>query len=469
MAESIAQLLHNGQQALEVGRLDDAVAAFVAVQAHSPHDVAVAIALANVYRLQGDMAKARETLEQAHAGDGWADAVTAYALGTALLESGAPREAVTCFQRVVAQRGGDPAALNALAGARRAAGEPAAAWPQIQRAIAAAPDTPAFALTAAQVRHDLGDLDGALHWVARADALRPDHAPTHLQRAYSTLLRGASHAGWSAFESRPLPVPNTNARAWQGESIEGASILVTAEQGIGDQFQFVRFVHQLAAYRPARVVVECHADVVSLFVGNGLDAVPRGAPPVTDWHVPLMSLPFHLHCDSHVDSECVPYLRATAPFTGVLPSRTVPKRLGLVWAGNPAFTGRATRDLDVALLSQVVGIAGIQWISLQHGDAGQVALDGLQHIVLPRDWAGTAALLTQLDGLVTTDTGIAHLAGAMGIPTWVLLQHVPDWRWGLSGTQCAWYPTLTLLRQPRARDWQSVVPALAHALTDASV
>ena len=160
-------------------------------------DVTVAIALANVYRLQGNMAKTRETLEQAHAGDGWADAVTAYALGAALLESGAPREAVTCFQRVVAQRGGDPAALNALAGARRAAGEPAAAWPQIQRAIAAAPDTPAFALTAAQVRHDLGDLDGALHWVARAEALRPDHAPTQLQRAYSTLLRGASHTGWS--------------------------------------------------------------------------------------------------------------------------------------------------------------------------------------------------------------------------------------------------------------------------------
>ena len=156
------------------------------------------------------------------------------------------------------------------------------------------------------------------------------------------------------------------------------------------------------------------------------------------------------------------------PAHGVLPTRTRARRLGLVWAGNPAFTGRATRDLDPALLPQIIDTPNVEWIALQHGQAGDVTFDGLSRIALPHDWAGTAALLATLDGLVTTDTGIAHLAGAMGVPTWVLLQHVPDWRWGLHGTQCAWYPATTLIRQPRARDWQSVVNALGVALSNTS-
>ena len=238
-------------------------------------------------------------------------------------------------------------------------------------------------------------------------------------------------------------------------------MLVTAEQGVGDQFQFVRFVPLLRERGAGRVVVECHADAVSLLSANGFEAVARGAPPETDWHVPLLSLPHRLQLGSAVGGERVPYLRAPGA-----PARRADgrRRLGLVWAGNPSFPGRVTRDLDVERLPEILAIPGIDWLSLQFGEAGDAAPDGLARAELPGDWAATASLLADLDGLVTTDTGIAHLAGAMGVPTWVMLQHVPDWRWGLRGDTTPWYPTARLVRQAKWGDWRGVVARLETAL-----
>lgn len=247
-----------------------------------------------------------------------------------------------------------------------------------------------------------------------------------------------------------------------------------AEQGVGDQFQFARFIAPLAARVPSRVVVECHADAVSLFAASGFDAVARGAAPETEWHVPMLSLPHRLGLDKDVLPSAVPYLHAAPPDHGSKPdTRIVPlaprgqRGLGVVWAGNPAFTGRATRDFDVSLLPSLLDVDGVQWFSLQFGDdhvAGSAGFERLARVPLSREWLQTASVLRQLDGLVTTDTGIAHLAGAMGIRCWVLLQHVPDWRWGLTGTTTPWYPTVRLVRQARPGDWAGVVSALHREL-----
>ena len=199
--------LTEGQHALEAGRYADAAAAFGRVRDQMPADVSIAIALANAHRLAGDLPASRRTLLQAYGEGDWSAPTTAFALGTALLDAGAPREATACFQRVVRALPADPAAQGALAGARRTLGEPGAAWPLIEKALRRAPANPALLLTAAQVRHDLVDFPAARRYLDRADAVRPGHAATRLQRAYSSLIEGASAEGWALFDERPLPVP----------------------------------------------------------------------------------------------------------------------------------------------------------------------------------------------------------------------------------------------------------------------
>ena len=472
MTEPLLQYLVRGQQALDAGHPSEAVLAFQAALQQAPDQLGVAFALANAQRLADDVVGARTTLVSASRQRPTTDIALDFQFGVALLDVGAAREAAAAFTRVMRARPHDPAPIGALAGARRAAGDPAAAWTFIVDALRRAPEQPAFLLTAAQIRHDLADVNGALDYLDRAERVRPGHQATRLQRAYTTLLKGPSREGWTQFESRALPVPRTSARAWHGESLANASILVTAEQGLGDQFQFVRFVRRLAAFSPSRVIVECHPHARALLVASGLDAVARGDAPETDWHVPMLSLPHRLLLDLDVDGALVPYLttapNASRPLNTRDPSR--PLHLGIAWAGNPAFAGHATRDFDRALLPSLLSISHVRWQSLQQGDLStKETLTFGAHALEPApvlgDWSETAAQLGSLDGLVTTDTGIAHLAGAMGVPTWVLLQHVPDWRWGLHSTTTPWYPSLRLVRQTSPGDWSSVVAQLAESVS----
>lgn len=484
--EQLMAWLNEAQVAVEAGQHGAATAAFRQVQALLPADASIAMALANSCRLAGDGVSARKALVRAHADADWSDPAIAYALGTALLECGHAHEAVECFGHTVSRLPRDAAAHSALAGAFRSSGQLSDAWSEVQQAVALAPRLPAVLLTSAQVRHDMGDFAGAANWLNRAEVERPGHGPTRVQRAYTSLIQGVSSDGWALFDARPLPTPEPDlgAKAWNGESLHGESILVTAEQGVGDQFQFLRFVRALSAYGAGRVVVECHPDAVSLLKGNGFDCVPRGeGAPDTAWHVPLLSLPHRLGTGLDVFGDLVPYLRSPSsgsnskpetmatdgtPNTGAAssPPSSRPRRIGLVWAGNPDFPGRATRDFDVSLLPELIAIPGVQWVSLQHGAPGDIELAGLSRVPLSRDWLATSSILESLDGLVTTDTGIAHLAGAMGIPTWVMLSFVPDWRWGAAGGSTPWYPTMHLVRQRAPGDWAGVVRDLAADFSD---
>jgi tetratricopeptide (TPR) repeat protein len=476
-ARDLEAWLVAGQAALDAGQYADAAAAFRRVQDAVPGEIAVALMVADAWRLGGDTVARRHALlavfhhvtaspSGAASVDG-ADVTAIYDLGAALLDAGAPLEALSLFERVVRQRPRDPAALGALAAATRAGGDPQRAWPIVQRAMAMAPKMPALLLTAAQIRHALGDLTRARYWLDRAEALRPAHGPTRMQRALTSLLGGPSTEGWADFEHRGLPTPpTTGAAPWRGESLNEQSILVTMEQGHGDSFQFVRFVDDLVALGADRVVVECHPSARSLLVASGFDVAVRGEVPVTDWYVPILSLPHWLGTGAEVASGRIPYLHTGTPAaTRTTAGTAAPvRRIGVVWQGNPAFPATTLRDFDRTLLPQLLDIPAVDWVSLQYGATDVTTSDRITTPTLSPIWIDTALLLNELDALVSVDTGIAHLAGAMGIPTFVLLPFSPDWRWGLGVDTSPWYPSMRLIRQRAPRAWGSVVDDLARLL-----
>lgn len=466
-SQSLGTILERGFARLEGGDYQLAAADFASALAVDRTNADLVMALANAQRLAGHVLEARATLATFVASDSQVTPEQCYSLGTSLLALGAPQLALECLDPLASLQLSDPAVLAATAGALRAAGRPAEGWELIKRAIALDANRPAHLLTAAQVRHSLGDMDGAFHWLDRAEKLRPAHGPTRVQRAYSMLLAsgGSNASGWELLESRPLPQPTTPAHSWHGQQMNGGSILVMAEQGVGDQFQFVRFVPALKEFGAGRILVQAHPDAVEFFNANGLNAISRDHPaPVTEWYVPMLSLPYRLSIGSHLTSTGGPYLTSER----AEPQEPGSRKLGLVWAGNPEHPGSSTRDIDPALLRSLFELPGTEWIGLQAGSARDHAPASLPLAPCTTSWSETASLLVGLDGLVTVDTGIAHLAGALGIPTWILVENVPDWRWGLSGDRTQWYDSVRLVRQPHPCDWAGAIERLHDFLSDAT-
>ncbi len=462
----IVECLTDGERALEEGRHREAALAFSRARDATPGVTAIALMAANAWRLAERVLEEREALLVALSMADRTDVASLYELGTALLRVGAPMEARTCFEVAVQRHPQDAAAWSALASASRAAGDPTAAWTYVQKALALRSDEPSIMLTAGQVRHALGDLDEATGWLNRAATRRPGHATTELQRAFTSLLRGANTDGWEWFEARRRPAIPTGTREWRGEALAGDSILVLGEQGIGDQFHFARYIPRLYALGASRVVLTCHRSTVALFVASGFDAVALDdAPPTTTWAVPLLSLPHRLNAGADVAADTVPYLRDPHAPASPTPSTASRKRLGLVWKGNPEFAATVLRDLDEQFLSSLTTIPDVDWISLQYGqDIPPDCTSAIAPMPPVRDWAETASLLAQLDGVVTVDTSLAHLAGAMGLPAWVLLPHAPDWRWGLMAETTPWYPSVHLVRQPAPHDWHGAIQRLRAML-----
>lgn len=465
----LAGWLTAGQEALDAERFRDAAEAFGAAAAALPGEWSLHQMTANAWRLAGQIVRAREQLLVAFHAARPADIEGLYALGAALLDAGAPTEARACFDAVVRTRPRDPAALAALASAMRADGDPAAAWPLVQRALTLAHKMPALLLTAAQVRHALGDTAGARTWLAKAEKIRPKHHLQQVQLAFSHLLEGAGAEGWRAFEARGLPVATNGARDWHGEPLDGQSIAVVSEQGLGDLFHFLRYVRRLEQRGATRVVVEAPASTLRLLHASGFEAVATGSLPATDWSVPLLSLPHRLGSDGDTATELVPYLRTGAAPVTCRPfaPANAPPRVGVVFKGNPAFLSTALRDLDEPALAGLLGMPRVQWVWLQYGEPVPAAFADSGAVARPDlsgDWLDTARLLESLDAVVSVDTAVAHLAGAMGLPIFVLVPFAPDWRWGLGSETSAWYPTARLVRQPASRDWAGALAGLQQRL-----
>ncbi len=252
----------------------------------------------------------------------------------------------------------------------------------------------------------------------------------------------------------------------------GKTILLHAEQGFGDSIQFLRYLPLVAA-KGARIVLELPDSLVPLLgAGDGVAAIVRRGQslPPFDLHCPLMSLPLAFGTTLATIPAAVPYLQApperVAAWRAQMPRTAVP-RVGLVWSGKPSHRNDHNRSLALARLAPLLAQANVEFVSLQHDvrDTDKAALDNAA-ILRPdfTDFADTAAVIETLDLVVAVDTAVAHLAGSLAKPLWLLLPFCPDWRWMLDRTDCPWYPSARLFRQPRLGDWDSVIEGLCEAL-----
>ena len=300
--------------------------------------------------------------------------------------------------------------------------------------------------------------------------------------SYLLLREGRFEEGWPALEARPWSLEltaRTPAPRWQGESLVGKSLLIGTEGGFGDMLQFCRYAALLKDLGAARIGLVCHPALVRLLSTlpglDGVVAMGAAVPPGWDlWTLPL-SLP-HL-CGTRLDSipAPIPYLRATPDqilaWRSRLPAPGL--RVGLAWQGNPHMENDGDRSLpNLSLLAPLGSVAGVRFVSLQKGlgeaEAAQPppGLDLLDPSALIEDFADAAALVANLNLVISVDTAAAHLAGALGKPCWVLLPyHKTDWRWFQDRLDSPWYPgTMRLFRQPDAGGWGPVIAAVTLAL-----
>jgi hypothetical protein len=349
------------------------------------------------------------------------------------------------------------------------------------RAIALKPNHPEALNNRANALHELRRHDEALASYERAIALKTGYAEAHWNEGLARLRLGDFRGGWPGYEwgwkaghrgtERRLARPR-----WTGaEPLAGKTVLLYAEQGFGDAIQFVRYA-PLVAGAGARVVIEAHSSLAALLSGvqNVSSVVSRGRPlPAFDFHCPLLSLPLAFGTELHTIPARVPYLSAPkarlARWKARLPS-TEGLRIGLTWSGRKLPD--PDRSMALAQLAALLDLPGVHFVSLQKDlrDSDEAALrgrPGLLHLGPDlADFADTAAVIAQLDLVISIDTAVAHLAGALGKPVWILLPFSSDWRWLLDRDDSPWYPTARLFRQDKTRTWDAVIARARAALDD---
>jgi hypothetical protein len=332
---------------------------------------------------------------------------------------------------------------------------------------------------------ELNRLDEAQMSFDRAIALKPDYALAYFNRGCVKLLRGELQEGWADYEwrwksshSREQP-SDVAAPEWQGDDVSGRHILVYSEQGWGDVIQFARFL-PLLAERGATVTFLVDRKLVRLMrpLSRHIKVtafIRRGQ--LFDCQCALMSLPKRLDIVDHASlPNRVPYLHPEAELAAHWKQRIGPDglKVGIVWQGRTVAKGDVGKSIPLKAFLPLCRVPGVRLISLQkhHGLEQLADLPADAKIENPGDgfsgetdeFVDTAAIMSSLDLVITSDTSTAHLAGALARPTWVALKHVPDWRWLTDREDCPWYPTMRLFRQNQKDGWQTVFSSIEQEL-----
>ena len=380
-------------------------------------------------------------------------------------------EALAEARRLLALTG-PSAVLISVAAALGRLGRPEEALAAVDEALRLEPAQRDAITNRAGLLSSLGRVEEAIECARAGLRLYPDSADLHWNLAISLLLAGDFEAGWVEHEWRdrsgdPVGTPQDLVQPrWRGESLEGRAIFLYGEQGFGDNIQFMRFVPEIA--RRARVVyLKVPQPLEPLMTDLPANCVllGRGAvQPSADFHCPLMSLPAVLRIAESTIPAQVPYLRAEPRRVQAWRDRLPAGRLkvGIAWSGKPTHFNDLNRSMTLAMFKEVA-VEGCQFIAMQPQlrDIDRATLDAWPEAIdcgrELGDFADTAALIETLDLVISVDTSVAHLAGALAKPVWILLPHPPDWRWMLDREDTPWYPTARLYRQRAARSWPEVL------------
>ncbi len=405
-----------------------------------------------------------------------------YRFGLLAHQAGQNDAAVSLLSQAIRVRGSAPEFHNDLGEAYRVLGRYADAALAYRQAVRLDPSFAAAHSNLGTVHQDQGRFDEALACYERAIACRPDYAVAHYNRGFMLLLLARWAEGWPEYEwhwrCSDMEHPAWRQPAWDGSPLAGRTILLYAEQGLGDTLQFVRFA-PLVKQRGGRVLLQGPRKLLSvLSTCPGIDALcPQDEPaPRFDVCASLMRLPalFRLGLDS-IPAD-VPYLAADAELVANWNDALGDDgrwRVGIGWQGNPQSPDARVRSIQLTEFASAAALDGVRLLSLQKGSGSEQLADCPFPV---EDWGSrldeggsafrdTAAVIQNLDLVITCDTALAHLAGALAVPVWMATPYSPDWRWMLDRTDSPWYPTMRLFRQSSHACWDDVFVTIAEELS----
>ncbi|HTM74485.1 MAG TPA: tetratricopeptide repeat protein [Pseudolabrys sp.] len=471
-------LANRGRALRELNRYNDSLASYDRALSFKPDDAALLLGRGNTHYAMKSFAAALAEYDRAIAIR--PDFAEAHGnRGNALREMGRYDEALDACNRALALKPDYNEGLNNRGNTLIELNRPADALADYDRALEAAPCNVYAWVNRGNALRYLDRPEEAIESFDRAIALAPDLAEAHWNKGLLCLSIGDFSRGWAGYEWRwrrdgELQPREFKQPQWRGEDLTGKTILLHAEQGFGDSIQFIRYL-PMVAEKGGRIVLEIPDSLVPLVenAANVAGIYRRGdALPRFDVHCPLMSLPLAFGTAIDTIPASVPYLHAPAKRAKVWRDRLADigrARIGLVWSGKPSHKNDHNRSIALARLKPLLSVTGTHFISLQreYRDSDLVVLGRLPIRRFDKfltDFSETAAVIGELDLIISVDTAVAHLAGAMAKPLWLLLPHVQDWRWLHGRNDSPWYPTARLFRQPQIGDWDGAIAAMAKEL-----
>jgi tetratricopeptide (TPR) repeat protein len=408
-------------------------------------------------------------------------------LGDVLRAQGNDEAALDCYEKAASKKPGDVYVLRNLGVALWRMGRRDDAHAKVKRALQKEPNNPEVITTLGEFLQEEGKIGEALKYYNRALARAPEFTRALWQKSTALLAMGEYREGWKVYETRIGRMQRNlfaPVKPWDGSPAPGKHLVIWTEQGLGDSLQFIRYA-ELCKQRVGKVSIFCvgHKPLVRLFKSMPFidDAFDGAAPDGShfDEHVPMMSLPHLFDTVLETVPASVPYLRVDcaiqekwkAKFAGV-----ATLKIGLVWAGgsrenfvNAALIDRR-RSVGLEPMKPWLDLQGARFYSLQKGkQANEIAALGLQDRITDfmdevDDFADTAAIIENLDLVITVDTSVAHLAGGLGKPVWILSRYDACWRWLQNRPTNPWYPTARIFGQPSMGDWDSVIAEVGREL-----
>jgi len=467
-----------GVLARQVGRNDLAIEYISQALRLKPDYAEAHYNLANALLRQGKLTEAVASYQQTlHLKPDYAGAHNN--LASAFRRQGKLTEAVASYQEALRLKPDYAEAHSNLGVALAAQGRLTEAVASYQQALRLKPDYAEAHCNLGLALVDQGKLTEAVASYQQALRLKPDYAEAHINLAHVWFLWGDFERAWPEYEwrwkLRGLSSPSFCQPLWDGSSLQGQTILLFAEQGLGDTLQFIRYA-PLVQQHGATVIVQCQGPLLRLLATcAGIDRLVLAgtALPPFDVQAPLLSLPRIFRSTLATIPANIPYLCADPELRAHWQQQLSGVRgfkVGIAWQGNPEHKRDRWRSVPLLAFEPLAGVLGVRLVSLQKGPGREQLPDLANRLgVLDladrlEDFADTAAVMRSLDLVITVDTAVAHLAGALGIPVWVALSLFPDWRWLLEREDSPWYPSMRLFRQSAWGDWAGVFERLTEAL-----